>query len=490
MMVNPVLKKIITPSTKQDIKIPKEDVRWTTVSLSEILDRGKRIEASTFNIDRKHAVDLLNNSPYKIVELSSPEGGLIDCYYGHRAKRNYLTVIDEFSLGFLGSAEMLDINPNPVKFIAPDNPMAEKLKLKKGMILVSRSGTIGNVTLVGDTLQKYIVSEHAIRIEMNENPGYVYAYLKTDIAQNLLHAEKHGSVILEIEPSSLKSLSIPDAPYMLKKQIHDIVMESYRLRDESNDLMDQATKILIEELELPSIEVLEQEAFSHSKEMNSFTTKLSDLNSRLEGSYHIPLVEVIENHISRKAKLVSLGDSKITEKIILPGRFKRVYVEKGNGQVFVGGKEIGQLDPSNKKYLSLVHHSDRIKRELFIKENMVLVTCSGTIGKVAIVPKHWADWTVNQHVLRVKSKPFIVGLIYTWLNSDYGKVLITRHTYGSVVNELTDQQIAQVNIPLLNSEDVLKQINKLVLKANQQRYEAYKLEKRALEIMNSDVLGL
>ena len=57
---------------------------------------------------------------------------------------------------------------------------------------------------------------------------------------------------------------------------------------------------------------------------------------------------------------------------------------------------------------------------------MILVTCSGTIGKVSIVPQHWESWTVNQHVLRVVSKNPFHGLIYTWLNSEYGKALISR----------------------------------------------------------------
>ena len=61
----------------------------------------------------------------------------------------------------------------------------------------------------------------------------------------------------------------------------------------------------------------------------------------------------IERYISKKAIVKNLNSEDITEKIILPGRFKRIYVEKGNGKVFLGGKEINQLDPSSKKFLSI-----------------------------------------------------------------------------------------------------------------------------------------
>ncbi len=91
---------------------------------------------------------------------------------------------------------------------------------------------------------------------------------------------------------------------------------------------------MVDELELPPLEELRKEAFSYSTEINSFDIKLSNLDGRLEASYHVPITQTIEKHIAKKAELVKLNDERITKKIILPGRFKRVYVEKGNGKVF------------------------------------------------------------------------------------------------------------------------------------------------------------
>lgn len=472
------------------IDVPKEDINWTTVSLSEVLERDKRLEASTFNINRKHALDQLNQSKYSLVQLSSPEGGLQECFYGARCKRNYISNIDDTSIGFLGSAEMLDINPQPVKYVSPDNPMVESLSLETETILISRSGTIGNVTFVNKTLENFLVSEHAIRLIVDSYPGFVYAYLKTDIAQNLLHAEKFGSVILEIEPEAFENMLIPNPPQIIKQKIHDLIIQSFANRDESNELIDQATQLLVDELELPPLEELRKEAFSYSTEINSFDIKLSNLDGRLEASYHVPITQTIEKHIAKKAELVKLNDERITKKIILPGRFKRVYVEKGNGKVFLGGKEIGQLDPANKKYLSLTHHSERIRNELTLKKDMILVTCSGTIGKVSIVPQHWESWTVNQHVLRVVSKNPFHGLIYTWLNSEYGKALISRQIYGSVVDEITDKQIGEVSVPILKDERISTYITELINKSNDLRYRAYQQEQEAIAIMNEEVLGL
>ena len=488
-MVNSAAKKL-EKELIEIVEVPKDDINWSSVSLSDILTRDKRLEASTFNIDRDHALQLLNNSKYEVITLGTDNIGFNDCYYGPRAKRNYLSDIDSTSIGFLGSSEMLDIYPKPIKYVSPDNPMVKQLSLSEEIILISRSGTIGNVTFVNKSLAKYLVSEHAIRLVIDKFPGYIYAYLKTDIAQNLLHAEKFGSVILEIEPEALKNMPIPNPPDIIKKKIDDLILQSYAKRDESNKLIDEATKIMIDELELPPIEELKKEAFSYSKDINSFSTKLSDLNGRLEGNYHLPLVEVIEKYSSKNANLIKLNSEKITEKIILPGRFKRVYVEKGNGKIFLGGKEISQLDPSDKKFLSVKHYSDKLIDDITIKRNDILVTRSGTVGKVMMAPKHWENWISSDHVIRILSKELYHGLVFIWLSSEYGKELIKRQIYGSVVNEITDEQLGDVVIPIFKDNKINTSILNLIDEANELRYQAYKQEQEAINIMNKEVLGL
>ena len=384
---------------------------------------------------------------------------------------------------------MLDIFPNPVKFVSPDNPMVDSLSLTEGTILISRSGTIGNITFVNKSLSKFLVSEHAIRLVMNEFPGFVYTYLKTDVAQNLLHAEKFGSVILEIEPEALKNMLIPNPPVLIKQKIHDLIIDSYCKRDESNDLIDEATRLLIDALELPPMDDMEKEAFSYSEEISSFPVKLSELNGRLEGNYHTTVVPIIEKYLSKNAELFRLRDKKITDKIILAGVFKRNYVQKGQGYPFIGGKEITQLSPKTDKYLSYITHKKRYEKELRVKENWILATDRGTIGKVVIVPKHMENMAISQNVLKIAPKIY-PGYIYCFLNSDYGQLLIKRQSYGSVVNMIDNSCMGDVQVPILKNRKIVEKIDSLVLKANELRYEAYKQEQKAINIMNNDVLGL
>ncbi|MBE7068520.1 MAG: restriction endonuclease subunit S [Clostridiales bacterium] len=460
-------------------------MKWCSVTLSDVIDRGKRLEASVFDVEAKQAFNIIKNSKYPKVNLISPDGFVEKAHYGGRLKRNYIKPNSINSIGFIGSSEMLDIYPNPVKFMLNDKKV-EDLRVKENTVLISRSGTIGNVTLVNKTLSELLVSEHAIRLECFDSAGYVYTYLKTEIGKKLVCSNIYGAVIQQIEPEHLASVPIPNAPEEVKKKIHDLIIRSYELRDESNVLLDKAEQMLVEELKLPPIEEMQ----NADDTVETFNVKLSELNKRTDASYHVPVVKAIVKHLKEHAdEVTTIGDERISKQVILPGRFKRVYVEEGYGRVFIGGKQLGELDPTNKKYLSLAQHSGRIEQQLALRENMTLITCSGTIGKVTLVGKHWENWAANQHIIRVvPASKEMAGYISVFLSSDYGYELITRYTYGSVVDEIDDNHVRDIAFPLLKDKDKQAQINALALKANEKRYQAYCLEQEALKIMDEEVI--
>lgn len=117
--------------------------------------------------------------------------------------------------------------------------------------------------------------------------------------------------------------------------------------------------MLIDELQLPAIEAFDVDYFKKNAPVETFSVKLSDMGYRLDASYHVPIIDAIIDHLNKYAEEVTtIGDNRISKNIILPGRFKRVYVGESEGRVFIGGKQLYELDPSNKKYLSLSQHGE------------------------------------------------------------------------------------------------------------------------------------
>ena len=477
--------------TSLKVVFKETPLKWCSVSLSDVIKRDKRLEASVFDVEAKQAWSQVMNGKYHYLLLGGKDGLIESAYYPGRFKRIYCRrgIGEPFFL----PSQMTDIYPKPDKFISALTKCdMQELRLKENTLLLTRSGTIGTVSMSSKTTIGTVFSDDVIRVNFKnqEDLGYTYAFLKSHIGNLILTTNGYGSVITHLEPEHLASIPIPNAPESIKRRINDLIVESYNLRDESNDLIDEATALLIKELNLPPIEEFEVNDFKKNAPVETFNVKLSNLSGRADASYHLPIVDAIIEHLKQNAEEVTtIGDSRISSDVVLPGRFKRVYVEEGHGRVLFGGKQLYELDPSNKKYLSSSKHDKRIVEQLEISQNTTLITRSGTIGKVAMVPEHWEHWVASEHIIRViPANNEIAGYINIYLASDYGHQLITRFTYGSVVDEIDDNHVRQIPIPLLKNKDVQKKINELALLANEKRYEAYCLEQEALRIMDEEVI--
>ena len=470
--------------------LSQRPVKWCSVKLSEILSHGKRLEASAYDLECQHSIHILQNSKYGFFKMLQNDSIVKDVYHAPRFKRNYISKDVPDAVPFLGSSEMLDINPHAVKYIKESTAKSLNLFVKPETVLMSCSGTIGNVSLVNRTLENFAFSQHIMRVECSRYSGYIYTCLKNPTVQSQVQSVVYGAVIPEIEPEHLNYIILPDAPNEIKEKIHNLIIRSYKLRDESNRLIDRATELLVQELHFPEIGEFDVSLFKKNVPVDSFSVRLSDLCGRFDASYHVPIVNAITSHMRKYAdEVTTIADKRISKDVILPGRFKRVYVEEGYGRIFIGGKQIHELDPSNKKYLSLARHGDRISKQLELHENMTLITCSGTIGKVSLVGKHWENWAASQHIIRiVPANKDIAGYLNVFLASEYGHCLITRFTYGAVVDEINDDHVRQISVPLLKNRDVQQQINTLALEANEKRYQAYCLEQQALHIMDQEVI--
>jgi type I restriction enzyme S subunit len=484
-------KSLIQPSTLPIIENPlgKDILNWTSVGLNEVQERGGRLEASVFGVEGRRAREQLRECGWPIALLCGVDG-LADAYSEVRFKRIF---VKNSLYPIFQPSQITELSPKPSAFISSKTQVdINNLRVHKNQILLTCSGTIGNCTLVSSTLDNHIFSHDLIRINAKniEDVGVIYTFLLSKTGKIILNTNNYGAIISHIEPDHLIDVPVPVPSPEIKQEIQTKIMLSFQLRDESNALIDEAQEILKKELNFTDIDEIRPNYFDSTTDIRNYSVPISKLDNRFDPSYHVPIVDAIKDHLKNVAsEVTTIGDHKISQNIISPGRFKRVYMKEGQGVVFFGGKQLYDLDPSNKKYLSLKHHEKRIKYELTLRQNMILITCSGTIGKVNITPKHWDGWTANQHIIRVvPASDDIAGYLYIWLSSEFAYPLITRFTYGSVVDEIDEGHIKQIPVPLLKDPNKQKNINDLALKANLKRTEAYLLEQEALDIMNEKII--
>ena len=465
-------------------------LKCVTIPIQDIVNNNYRLEAACYNIESIRAKSLLESLSIDLKNLAG-ENGIAEVFYPIRFKRIYVNK-SEYPL----------ILPSQITHthIKPENYMSkktlssyDKLQVSANEILLTRSGTIGKVRYTTSSLHDLYMSDDIIRVKcfnLIDTP-YAYAFLRTNIGQTMLSTKPYGAVIQHIEPDHLNSYPIPYPPENIRKDIGDKIVQSFEKRDLSNDMIDKAENLLITYLNLPPIEGIEHLQYDPSVAVNNFSIDISKWQNRLEAKYHNPTIQMILDILIRSnSEIVPLGNNYLSTNILLPGRFKRVYVERDQGTVFLGGKQIYELDPFSKKYLSVKAHGDRIASQLFLHENMIAITCSGTIGRVSLIPKHWENWTMSQHVIRVvPSSNDIAGYLYIWLNTAYGRAMIERYSYGAVIKEIDNKQLAQMPIPVIHDKNKIKQINDLALEANKLRTEAYYLEQEAIEDVNK-LMGL
>ncbi len=473
----------------EELEIEDLDLNWTTVAVREIAERGYRLEASVYTGEGDRVRKYLEQCKWDIVHLR--DMFISEAFYLGRFRRVYVEEKD--GVPFILPSQITEICPRASKFIAPKQILQfENTRVQRGQVLLTRSGTIGNVSYVSQTLHNQSLSDDVIRIDAQEYSGYIYAYLRSRTGRLMIETNNYGAVVEHIEPGHLNNINIPNPPSILKQEIHNLVEESFGLRDESNELLDEAQTLLQEALRLPAIEELQTESEQFDKTIGvlNYSVPLGNLSDRLDGSYHAPIVRVIEKHLQKTAKeIVKVGDSRISQAVVLPGRFKRIYVEEGNGIVFFSGKHVSELAPFDKKYLSFSQHNQKIKSELTIKEGMILVTCSGTIGKITFVPEHWDGWAMTHDIIRIiPADSKMSGYLYAWLSSPYAHELINRFTYGAVVGHIEKEHILRVSVPLIVDKQIQDRINEMVLEANRKRTEAYELEQEALTVLDEKII--
>src|SRR5439155_3643344 len=118
-------------------------------------------------------------------------------------------------------------------------------------------------------------------------------------------------------------------------------------------------------------------------------------------------------------------------------RFPRSYVlDETQGVPFLGSTDILSADSS---YLPmLAKHQVKMQPELLIEDGWTLISCSGTVGRMAISRPDMKGMAGSQHFMRVVAdeKEVLPGYLHAYLSSRFGVPLIVIGTYGSIIQHI------------------------------------------------------
>ena len=136
-------------------------------------------------------------------------------------------------------------------------------------------------------------------------------------------------------------------------------------------------------------------------------------------------------------------------------QFVRNFVESPEyGVRFLTGSSMLFADLSDLPLLSKRDaHSSKLSH-LEIQPGMSLISCSGTIGKMAYARTNMKGIWSSQDILKVVADldKVLPGYLYSFLRSKFGVPLIVAGTYGSIIKHLEPHQIADLPVPRLGDE--------------------------------------
>ncbi len=207
---------------------------------------------------------------------------------------------------------------------------------------------------------------------------------------------------------------------------------------------------------------------------------LDDPSRRIDAWYWDPnknnLANEIEESVGEHVKEIArLGDLVVEHGIFYPGRHKRNYVENTAESVpFYSGTQILQIRPFDLQYQPR-NYAPAAKH--FVEKDWILITRSGSTGRVVMVTDSIAGSMVSEHVIRVICDETVIDpyYVYAYLSTEnIGKVLLEKRIYASVVDHITPNFVATIPIPRL-APGKEKEIADAVRIAEQKRDEANRI---------------
>jgi type I restriction enzyme S subunit len=461
-----------------------------TVPSEAVLQSGCRLEGSYYGSDGYRAARSLFRSGFELNELGTHA---IVRWFGPFS-RTYVTDPAR-GIAFLSSSQIMEAKLEPEKYIstALTRDLA-RLLVKDGMILVSCSGTIGNVALCTSDFDGVAVSQHAIRVipRDQESLGSLYAFLQSPAGQFLVKRSKSGSVVESIYENDVSTLLIPQLPRRLREHLTNVVREVSRLRVDANALLKMAEAAVQHQCDLPDLATLESSVKADSlsnacvfKTPSETAYRGGNLfgSVRLDATYYDPVAANL------RGLILNSGGRELKEVVSNVRRSamrSRVYVDQASqGVPLIGGKQMMQTRPSDINYISKAL-TRGLERER-VHRGWTLVTCSGTLGRVQFVHRNFEEAVPSEHCMRIvpNEQEAKAGFIYAFLASPYGKVQFSQRAYGSVIPELRDFQFNSIAISV--PPDRGEEIHRMVVNAFDHRADALALENEAIRLFEAAV---
>ena len=200
---------------------------------------------------------------------------------------------------------------------------------------------------------------------------------------------------------------------------------------------------------------------------------LSDPALRFDSPHYDPAVDAVVSRL--RASGLPLSPLSDLARLHLPGQFARVWANDAeHGTPYLNATDLLSLfalglPSAGPRFLSRFSETDI--EALRIRKGWLLMTCSGTIGRVFAVPERLDGWAATHDLIRIVPPSGMVGYLFAWCSTSAARAQILSHTHGGQIDHVTEEQVAGLLVPRLPEKRV-REIDRRVVEALEARERA------------------
>lgn len=447
-----------------------------------------RLDASFHLSDTNRLKLIYKKSPFPFSTIDKQAKKI---FSGNIFRRTYVSD-PQRGIPYITGSDMMKSDIDSGKYLSKKQAIGlQNLMLKKGWILVTCSGTLGNTLFTNELFEGRIATHDLIRIIPNNKDikeGFLYAYLSSKYGYSLLTQSSYGGVVKHIEPHHIANIPVPIFPGDKQEAIHLKIIQSSDLRVEAERLLKESEHLLLNELKITQNK---EQLFDRSEKIigNIFTVNKNDLST---------LSFRARNYSPRKQKILEFSKKYKYQNLIdvlecsptYGARFKRIEASNQSVELLSQG-DIFNFKPRGRMISRKNIHN--IENE-FVKKGTILIPAQGTLGENEIFARAKFVWgylenkLVAGHAMRFIPNPKIIGegYLFTVLSSKMWFRLLRNSVYGTnllgfIIPFLNEYPIPRFDngIEQIIDEKVKNAYNKLTMSID--------MENQAIQLVEKEI---
>lgn len=360
------------------------------------------------------------------------------------------------------------------QFITPEfHKQLIRSTIKSGDVLIAVVGaTLGVVGYVPDEIKEGNINQNVARIRVidkNINPKYLAIFLASDLGQKLIFRNATITTQAYLNNQQLGAIEIPIPSLKTQDYIVKIMESTYSEKknkeQEAKKLFNSINDYVLDELGIKLSKLEYKMCFV----VNSKKVK----NKRADSYYYQPKFKKVEEALEKgKYEIKELKE--FITKIHYGVSIKNVYVAEGIPLLRILNLKTNKINLTN-----VVKLSEFKRKEIgngFVYEGDLLISRSGSVGIVAVVPKEADGFAFGSFMIKFcVNEQIDKEYVSIWLNSQISQLFTEREKIGAIQGNITIPTIEDFKIPVPPIEmqnKIAEEVKKRMQKAEQLNQEA------------------